>query len=72
MNPFYYIYHPQAVYNEPKVKYKTLADAKIAAERLALKHPDDTFEILMCVAISRCPKNITFFLEGIDPETQDQ
>jgi hypothetical protein len=49
----------------PAVRHDTLASALTESERLALKHPGSSFEILKLVGISRIHKPAcTFFVDG--------
>ena len=66
MKPYYYIYRTDES-RGPKIKHATLAEAQTEAERLANQHPGSTFEILQCVAITRCAQASTFWLDGEEP-----
>ena len=67
MKPYFYIYRADQS-RAPKVKHATLAEAQAEAERLANQHPGSTFEILQCVAITRCTQANTFWMDGEQPQ----
>lgn len=51
----------------PKVRHATIESAIKEAERLSEQHPGEPFEILKCVAITRCTKASTFWMDGEEP-----
>ena len=66
MRPYYYIYRVGG--SHPKTKHFTVESAIKESNRLAAQHPGDTFEILICVATTRCTTPTTFWLDGVNPE----
>jgi hypothetical protein len=64
MKPYYYVY--RVGYDAPTYKHKTLELAQCEAERLAGKHPGNSFEILKCVGVSSVSRPVasTFWLDG--------
>ena len=66
MKPYYYVYRHDG--HPPSVKHESIADAEIEASRLADKHPGVTFEILMCIGVSRMTRSNTFWMNGVDPD----
>jgi len=61
MKRYYYVYNPNQ--KLPTVAHPESLSAVIEAERLAMKHPGQQFEILECIAIARVNKAITFWLD---------
>ena len=66
MKPCYYVYRTDES-RGPKIKHVTLKDAQTEAERLANQHPGSVFEILQCLAITRCTQANTFWMDGEEP-----
>ena len=66
MKPYYYVYRSDEL-RGPKIKHYALADAQAEAERLASQHPGSVFEILKCLAITRCTHASTFWMDGEEP-----
>jgi hypothetical protein len=74
METFFYVYRktnnnslaPMVGVTIPSVKHATISEAITEAERLAAKHPGDSFEVLQCVAISQipAPKPTTIYLSS--------
>jgi hypothetical protein len=65
MKPYYYVQrvgHQAAV-----VRHTTPVLAAKEAERLASKHPGETFEVLQCIAITRCTQLSTTWMDDCDP-----
>ena len=64
MKPYYYIYR---VGHErmPTIKHYDLESAASESERLAGQHPGETFEILMCLGITRTITPQTCWLDGV-------
>ena len=50
------------------VEYKTLKGVRAEAERLAGRHPGDSFEVVKCIGVARCTKPTVFWNDGIDPD----
>lgn len=67
MTPYYYVY--RWAHGQPIQRHTKLTDAVIEAERLAQKHPGETFEILECVAMSKINPSCTFWMDGKTPDT---
>lgn len=67
MKPYYYVYRTDES-RGPKIKHATLKDAQTESERLANQHPGSVFEILQCLAITRCTQAATFWMDGEGPE----
>jgi hypothetical protein len=68
MKPYYYVQrvgHSAAV-----ARHSTPTLAAKEAERLAAKHPGDTFEVLQCVAVTRCAQPSTFWMDGHSPSQE--
>lgn len=65
MKPYYYIYKHGD--QGPRVRHSTIAEAQDEAERLAAKHPGDSFEILKCVGYSATSKASTSWMDGEKP-----
>ena len=71
MKTYYYVYKVGG--NAPKYKHKTRLKAQTEAERLAVKHSGDHFEILECIGVSSvpAPKASTFWMDGqLPPESK--
>ena len=68
MKSHYYVYRADES-RGPKIKHATLKDAQTEAERLANQHPGSVFEILQCLAITRCTQASTFWMDGAEPES---
>ena len=66
MKPYFYVYRTDES-RGPKIKHVTLKDAQTEAERLANQHPGSAFEILQCLAITRCTQASTFWMDGAEP-----
>ena len=66
MKPHYYVFQKF----DKMPKYETLAEAAAEAEQLAAKNPNTTFEILQCLGASSVPKASTFWMDGVDPESE--
>jgi len=66
MKPYYYIYRVGG--SHPKTKHFTVEFAISESNRLAAQHPGETFEILICVATTRCTTPATFWMDGVNPE----
>jgi hypothetical protein len=68
MKPYYYVFKP--VGHPPSRKHDTLEDAIKESRRLCEIHPNQTFEVLQCVAITSAPKPqvSTFYMDGVMPE----
>ena len=66
MKPYYYVYRTDES-RGPKIKHATLAEALTESERLANQHPGSVFEILKCLAITRCTQASTLWLDGEEP-----
>lgn len=63
MKPYYYVY--RRGFGAPSMRHEFLHLAQAEAERLAEKHPGETFEILKCVALSVVKKPAsTFWMDG--------
>lgn len=63
MKPYFYIFNSKR--EKPTTKHATLEKAKAEAERLARKHPGESFEILLAIGVSRCPESLTFWYDNI-------
>ena len=66
MKPYHYVYRTDES-RGPKIKHMTLKDAQTEAERLANQHPGSVFEILQCLAITRCTQASTFWMNSEEP-----
>lgn len=71
MKPYYYVFRVGAT-TRPQFKHPTLGDATTESERLAAQHPGDSFEILLCLGVTRttCPQ--TFWMGGVDIQEDAQ
>jgi hypothetical protein len=71
MKPYYYVFKP--VGHPPSRKHETLEDAVKESQRLCEIHPNQTFEVLQCVAITSAPKPqvSTSYMDGVDPKTDE-
>lgn len=65
MTPYYYIHCIGGT--APKVRHATLAEAEAEAIRLSMRQPQDTFEILQCVGITKVFSPQTFWMDGVTP-----
>ena len=65
MTPYYYVY--RVGYGKPTIKHATLESAATESERLAAQHPNETFEVLKCIGITRAVTPQTFWLDGVIP-----
>jgi len=65
MKPYYYVYQYDGYF--PKARYETLESAQKESERLAKLNPGQSFEILMCLGISRATTAQTFWNDDIYP-----
>ena len=50
-----------------EVRLNQIKIAQAEAERLAAKEPGECFEILQCIAITRCTEASTFWMDGEEP-----
>jgi hypothetical protein len=64
MKPYYYVFKPTG--HLPSHKHATLEDAVKESQRLCEMHPNQTFEVLQCLAITSAPKPqvSTFYMDG--------
>jgi hypothetical protein len=62
MKLYYYVYRSDEE-RGPKIKHASLVSAQAEAERLASQHPSSAFEILECVAVTRCTVPKTFWMD---------
>lgn len=71
MKPYYYVFKP--VGHPPSRKHDTLEDAIKESQRLCEMHPNQSFEVLQCVAITSAPKPqvSTLYVDGVDPKTDE-
>lgn len=67
MKPYYYAQRVQLV-----KKLETREEAIAESQRLCEMHPDQTFEVLQCVAITSAPKPqvSTFYMDGFEPKNE--
>ena len=65
MTPHYYVY--RFGFGMPTIKHDTLESAVREAERLAVQHRGEAFEILQCLGITRAVTAQTFWLDGVIP-----
>jgi hypothetical protein len=67
MKPYYYVFKP--IGHLPSHKHATLEDAVKESQRLCEMHPNQTFEVLQCLAITSAPKPLvsTFYMDGVMP-----
>jgi hypothetical protein len=72
MKPYYYVFKP--VGHPPSRKHDTLEDAIKESQRLCEIHPNQTFEVLQCVAITSAPKPqvSTFYMDGVVPKSDER
>jgi hypothetical protein len=65
VKPYFYVYRPQ--YGAPFVRHATIQEAQAEAERLAVKHPGITFEILASVGLTSTTAQppSTFWMDGV-------
>jgi hypothetical protein len=72
MKPYYYVFKPTG--HPPSRKHDTLEDAVKESRRLCEMHPNQTFEVLQCVAITSAPKPqvSTFYIDGVMPEKRHE
>ena len=67
MKPYYYVYRVGS--RCPRIKHTMITDAQIEAERLSIQHPNEAFEILMCLGVVQTTKVKTFWMDGVDPDS---
>jgi hypothetical protein len=65
MKPYYYVNRIGG--ERPTVKHNSLKQAQNESLRLANKHPGQSFEILICIGITRTTKPGTFWMDGVEP-----
>jgi len=65
MKPYYYVNRVNG--GKSTVKHATLAETQRESIRLANQHPGETFEILICIGITRTTKPDTFWMDGVHP-----
>ena len=65
MNHYYYVFRVGG--SHPRIKHQTLEAAHAESLRLSGQHPGDTFEILLCLGISRMITPQTFWNDGFIP-----
>ncbi len=72
MKPYYYVFKPTG--HPPSRKHDTLEGAVRESRRLCEIHPNQTFEVLQCVAITSAPKPqvSTFYMDGVIPEKRHE
>lgn len=72
MKPYYYVFSPAG--HAPRHKHETFDKAIAESQRLCALHPNQTFEVLQCVAITSAPKPqvSTFYMDGVAPKTDEQ
>jgi hypothetical protein len=72
MKPYYYVFKP--VGHPPSRKHDTLEDAIKESQRLCEMHPNQTFEVLQCVAITSAPKPqvSTFYMDGVRTDKDER
>jgi hypothetical protein len=72
MKPYYYVFKP--VGHPPIRKHDTLEDAVKESQRLCEMHPNQTFEVLQCLAITSAPKPqvSTFYVDGVRTDKDEQ
>ncbi len=63
MKPYYYIFRVGG--SHPRIKHDTLESAITESERLAAQHPGDSFEILLCLGVTRTTTPQTFWIDGV-------
>lgn len=66
MKPYFYVYRHLGD-DGPTVRHPTLEAAVKESERLAQKHPGQSFEILQCIGITRVQAAQTFWMSGVTP-----
>ena len=66
MKPYYYVFRVGG--SHPRIKHETLQAATAESERLAAQHPGDSFEILLCLGITRTTTPQTFWMDGVKVE----
>ena len=69
MKPYYYVNRVGGL--PPTIKHNSLKQAHKEALRLAGKYPGNTFEILICIGITRTTKPETFWMDGVTPHRID-
>jgi hypothetical protein len=68
MTPYYYIMRVGGT--APTFKHATLQAAHTEAQRLAAKHPGESFEILQFLATTRVAASTTFWADGVSPPSR--
>jgi hypothetical protein len=70
MKSYYYVFSPAG--HAPRHKHDTFDEAVKESQRLCEMHPDQTFEVLQCVAITSAPKPqvSTFYMDGFAPKDE--
>ncbi len=71
MKSYYYVFSPAG--HAPRHKHETFDEAVTESRRLCELHPNQTFEILQCVAITSVPKPQvnTLYMDGVAPKTDE-
>jgi hypothetical protein len=72
MKSYYYVFKPTG--HPPSRKHERFEDAVKESQRLCEIHPNQTFEVLQCVAITSAPKPqvSTFYMDGVVPKTDER
>jgi hypothetical protein len=63
MKPYHYVFRVGG--SNPWIKHETLQAATAESERLAAQHPGDSFEILLCMGVTRTTTPQTFWMDGV-------
>jgi len=65
MKTYYYVFRVGG--STPTARHETIELAHKESERLASKHPGQSFEILQCIGISKTVAVETSWIAGIEP-----
>jgi hypothetical protein len=65
MKPYYYVF--KVGVRHPRIKHATIELATAESERLARLHPGETFEILMCLGVTKTINPHTSWMDGVVP-----
>jgi len=66
MKLYYYVFRVGG--SHPRIKHETLKSAIAESERLSAQHPGDSFEILLCLGVTRTTTPQTFWMDGVKVE----
>jgi len=65
MKPYYSVVKSSEL--PPWERHLTLKYARLESLRLATLHPGQSFEILMCIGITRPSEPSTLWMDGLEP-----